>query len=114
VSPRLNKWLKSAISLGAGLAFPFAFAPTDWWLIAPVALLVLYLLIQKASPSQAGFLGWIFGLGYFGIGVSWIYHSLHLFGAAIAPLAAFLTLVFVLVMTVFPALTAWSWVLVDQ
>lgn len=110
MSPRAYKLLQSALALGAGLAFPYTFAPTDWWPIAPASLIVLYLLLQSVTPSRAGFIGWLFGLGYFGIGVSWVYHSLHLFGAAIAPLAAFLTLLFVLVMTVFPALTAWAWV----
>lgn len=73
-------------------------------------LFVFYALLQNATPKQALWLGWLFGLGYFGIGVHWVYYSLHLFGAAIAPLAALLTLLFVLVMTVFPSLTAYLWV----
>ena len=82
----------------------------QWWQVAVVSLLILYALIQRLSPRQATLIGWLFGLGYFGIGVHWIYHSLHLFGAAIAPLAAALTLVFVLVMTVFPAACCGLWV----
>lgn len=91
------------MSICSGLVLPLAFAPTHWWPLAFVCLAILYALIQSGSARQAGFIGWLFGLGYFGIGVHWIYFSLHLFGAAIAPLAALLTLVFVLVMTLFPA-----------
>ena len=94
----------------SGLILPLAFAPTEWWQAAIGSLVILYWLIQSLSARQAMLIGWLFGLGYFGIGVHWIYFSLHLFGAAIAPLAAALTLVFVLVMTVFPAACCGLWV----
>lgn len=105
----LPAWLAWTLAICSGLLLPLSFAPTEWWPLALVSLAVLYTLLQETTPRQALLLGWLFGLGYFGIGVHWIYFSLHLFGAAIAPLAALLTLVFVLVMTVFPAVTAWLW-----
>jgi len=105
----MPRWLYWVFALGSGLALPFAFSPTEWWLLAPLSIGTLYALLHRATPKQALFIGWLFGLGYFGIGVHWVYHSLHLFGAAIAPLAALLTLLFVLVMTVFPALTTYVW-----
>lgn len=105
--PRLFTLCLAAL---AGLALPFSFAPYEWWPLAPLSLAVLYFLIQAQTPRLAWFTGWVFGLGYFGFGVHWIYFSLHLFGAAIAPVAVLLTIAFVLVMTLFPALTAWAWV----
>ena len=105
----LPRWIASTLAVCSGLLLPLAFAPTHWWIAAIVALALLYALLQGASPRQALWLGWLFGLGYFGIGVHWVYFSLHLFGAAIVPLAAALTLAFVLVMTVFPALCCWLW-----
>lgn len=106
----LPPWLAWIVAICSGLVLPLSFAPTEWWQAAVVCLSILYLLIQTLSVRQAMLIGWLFGLGYFGIGVHWIYHSLHLFGAAIAPLAAALTLVFVLVMTVFPAVCCGLWV----
>lgn len=106
----LPSWLVSTLAVCSGLVLPLSFAPTQWWAVACGSIFVLYFLIQNASPRKALWLGWLFGLGYFGIGVHWIYFSLHLFGAAIAPLAALLTLVFVLVMTIFPAACAYLWV----
>ncbi|MDB4223015.1 apolipoprotein N-acyltransferase [Granulosicoccus sp.] len=105
----LPPWLVSILALCSGLLLPFSFAPTEWWLAACGSIFILYFLLLSANPRQALWIGWLFGLGYFGIGVQWIYYSLHLFGAAIAPLAALLTLVFVLVMTVFPAACAYLW-----
>ena len=98
------------IAFLAGVLLPFSFAPTEWWLIAPLSLAVFYSLLQARTPRQGLLIGWLFGLGYFGLGVSWVYHSVHLFGAAIAPLAAFITLLFVLVMTVFPTLVGWLFI----
>ncbi|MFK7997601.1 MAG: apolipoprotein N-acyltransferase [Granulosicoccus sp.] len=109
-TPVLSPWLAWIVAICSGLVLPLSFAPTQWWQVAVVSLSILYLLIQTLGVRQAMVIGWLFGLGYFGIGVHWIYHSLHLFGAAIAPLAAALTLVFVLVMTVFPALCCGLWV----
>ncbi len=108
-APVLPPWLAWTVAVCSGLVLPLSFAPTHWWQAAVVSLCILYALVQQSTVRQATFIGWLFGLGYFGIGVHWIYFSLHLFGAAIAPLAALLTLVFVLVMTVFPALCCGLW-----
>ncbi|NND90207.1 MAG: apolipoprotein N-acyltransferase, partial [Granulosicoccus sp.] len=105
----LPRWLAYTLAICSGLILPLSFAPTHWWALALLSVSILYALVQGASPRQSFWLGWLFGLGYFGIGVHWVYFSLHLFGAAIAPLAAALTLVFVLVMTLFPALCCWFW-----
>lgn len=105
----LPPWLVSILAICSGVLLSFSFAPTEWWLAGCGSIFVLYFLLQSAKPRQAFWIGWLFGLGYFGIGVHWIYYSLHLFGAAIAPLAVLLTLVFVLVMTVFPATCAYLW-----
>ncbi len=43
----------------------------------------------------------------FGVGVNWIYHSLHLFGQAIAPLALLGAAAFVAVMALYPSFFAW-------
>jgi len=111
---QLPAWLAWTLAICSGLLLPLSFAPSYLWWIAPLSIATLYGLIQHSRPAQAGFLGWLFGVGYFGIGVHWVYFSLHLFGAAIAPLAAFLTAVFVLVMTIFPAACAYLWVKVRR
>ncbi|MGZ5710525.1 MAG: apolipoprotein N-acyltransferase, partial [Burkholderiales bacterium] len=77
----------------------------------PLPLLTLTLLMwlwrASDSPKRAAILGWWFGLGYFLTGVSWVYVSLHTFGAMPAPLAAFFTLVFCAFLALFPAVTGY-------
>lgn len=106
----MPRWILCTLAVCAGMLLPLSFAPTEWWPLAILSLAALYALLQQATPRQALLLGCLFGLGYFGIGVHWVYFSLHLFGDAVAPLAALLTFVFILFMTVFPAVTALLWV----
>lgn len=101
--------------LCAGALMVFTFAPySTHWALVFVLLLVLYLSIQSLTPKQGFWAGWCFGFGYFGLCVNWVYNSIHLFGSATAPLAGAVTLLFVLVMTVFPALTVWVYLRLRQ
>jgi len=97
----------AVLSLVAGVALSFSFAPFELWWLAPVCIGCLYALIQPNAPKRAAFLGFLFGLGYFGVGVSWVYNSLHVFGGAALPVAIFLTALFVCVMALFPALVCY-------
>ena len=60
------------------------------------------------TQKQKGFLfGWLFGLGLFGSGASWVYVSINTYGNAPPPLAAALTLFFVAGLALFSALVFW-------
>jgi len=82
----------AALILGALL--PLAFSPFDLWPVAILSPAGLFLLWRGCDPRGGFWRGWLFGFGMWGTGVYWIYHSLHLFGDAIAPIAAVLTVVF--------------------
>ncbi len=96
----------SAFVLG-GLA-ALAFAPVGWFLLIFVSLAGLLHLIEQASPRRAFMLGWLFGLGLFGAGVSWIYISLHVYGGMPSWLAAFAVFLFCGILALYPALTTWA------
>ena len=66
----------------------------------PAVLLHLWL---KSSAKQAFWLGLLFGLGFFTVGDSWIYISVHSFGNATPFLAALLTGILILLMSCYPA-----------
>jgi len=72
----------------------------------PIFTLALLMRLWKAqtAPRRAGSVGFAFGLGLFLCGVSWVYVSLHDFGAMPAPLAACATLLFCVYLALFPAL----------
>lgn len=94
-------------SVLAGAATVLAFAPFG---LHPFALLTLALLIHlwmRGPPQRCALLGFAFGAGLFGAGVSWVYVSLHQFGGMAAPLAVFATLVFCALLALFPAVAGW-------
>ena len=95
-----------AFLLGA-LTVP-GFAP---FYLFPLPILTLALLMRlwlaQAAPRRAASVGFAFGLGLFLCGVSWVYVSLHDFGAMPAPLAAGATLLFCIYLALFPALAGY-------
>ncbi len=88
-----------------GAATVFGFAPFYLFPLPVFTLAALTLLWQRAPRCcAAALLGFCFGLGEFLAGVSWVYVSLHDFGAMPALLAAPLTLLFCVVLALYPAL----------
>ncbi len=100
-------WAARLLALAAGAAYPLGFAPFAWRPVPVFALAVLFWLWAGSGPRRAAGLGLFFGLGLFGVGTSWIYNSIHLFGEAVAPLAGAITLGFVAVMALYPALAGY-------
>jgi len=92
---------RGAISLCAGLLLPLAFAPVQLWPLAVLCPALLFLCWRGAAPRAAFRYGWLFGLGLFLAGVSWLHISINMFGgvniagafAATLLLVAFLALV---------------------
>ncbi len=90
-------------ALVAGILLALAFAPYALWPLAVVAPALLFRLWADCRRGRAFWRGWLFGLGLWGAGVYWIYASLHLFGAAVGPLAGVLTVLFVAGLALLPA-----------
>jgi len=63
-------------------------------------------------PAKRLFLhGWLFGNGYFGVGIYWTYNSLHDFGQAPPVVAILIAALLVVYLAIFPGfiLCAWQW-----
>ncbi len=88
----------------AGALLPFCFAPYDLWPLAFPAIFLLLHFTTYDSLLRSLAQGWSFGLGFFGVGVSWVYVSIHDHGGASIPLALSLTALFVAGIALFPAL----------
>jgi apolipoprotein N-acyltransferase len=97
-----------ALAALAGAATVAGFAPLYWFPLPVITLALQIMLWQRtAGRRDAALVGFAFGLGYFRVGVSWVYVSLHDFGAMPALLAAILTLLFCAILALYPAMTGW-------
>ena len=102
--PALHRTAERAIAAALGAATALGYAPLYLYLLPLFTFAGLFFLCQRASGARdAALLGFLFGLGWFIAGVSWVYVSLHTFGAMPAALAAAITLLFCAYLALFPA-----------
>jgi len=100
-----SQHLKGAAACVLGVAHAYAFAPwTLPWLQVAVLAALFWLACTVHSARAAAALGALFGLGWFGFGVWWVYISMHRYGGMPAPLSGLATLAFCAWLALFPAL----------
>ena len=95
------------IALLAGAALVLGYAPFGFASVAILSFFILIALLTQAPPRHALRRGFLFGIGLFGAGASWVVVSIHVFGKTPLPLAIFLTILLVAYLSLFPALFAW-------
>ncbi len=92
-------------ALLAGMLLPLSLAPFDFW-PAGVASVALYFALLNQGRVNPALLGYLYGVGAYGVGVNWVYVSIHEYGGALPPLSAGLVLLLVLWLACFPLLQA--------
>lgn len=103
-STKFNFRQREIIALIAGAILPLAFAPFSLYPVAFISFALLLFCWLETSPKRSFLLGALFGISYFGIGVSWIFVSLHIYGGASIFFAGLATVLFVLLFTLYPAI----------
>ncbi|MEJ2362015.1 MAG: apolipoprotein N-acyltransferase [Gammaproteobacteria bacterium] len=101
----------------SGALLPLAFAPVNWFFLAVFSPLLAFFSWHGVRPGVAARRGLLFGLGFFGVGVSWVYVAvadytpgitrLHLFGEAISPEGILVAGLFVALLSLFITLQAY-------
>jgi apolipoprotein N-acyltransferase len=104
---RPTTFMRLLLALVAGAIGPLSFSPFNMWLLGFVSVLGFYLSLKNASPETGALVGWCYGLGLFGVGASWIYVSISVYGNTGAFLAGLITALFVAAMALFFALQGW-------
>lgn len=107
MNPLRRTSVRLLLALAAGALHALAFAPWNQPGLQLLALAVLFALLARAPrPRTAAALGFAFGMGWFGAGVSWVYISMHVYGQMPAWIAAPATAAFCAYLALFPAAAA--------
>jgi len=97
---RLPGWAGVALAAVAGGAQALSFAPWEFWWLQVLSTAALVALVADVRPGTAALRGWAFGASWLGVGLWWLFISLHRYGnlpawlsvLAVALLAALLAL----------------------
>jgi len=95
--------MKYLLVLIAGGVNVLSYSPFEWWYALLPSFAILFFCWSNATSGQAFRLGFFFGLGQFGAGVSWVYVSIQTFGGMPPVLAAVCVVAFVFLLSFFPA-----------
>jgi len=93
----------------SGALITLSLAPFGIWPAGILSCALYAWLLSTCSAGRAAWRGWLFGLGLFGSGASWVYVSIHVHGYAPVPLAVALTALFCAGLALFHALFAWCY-----
>lgn len=87
--------IQALLALAGGASITLSLAPFNLWPLVLPGPALLYWLQRHQTPGAASWTGWLFGLGFWGAGTSWVYVSIERYGGAPPWLAGGLTLAFV-------------------
>lgn len=88
-------WLGALLAPLAGVFVPLTLAPYDIWPLGLLGVGLLALITLGRTGRQCLWLAFLFGMGMYGLGASWVFVSIHTFGNSPFALALLLTALFV-------------------
>jgi apolipoprotein N-acyltransferase len=98
-STHFNRW-HYLIAFLSGASLTLSFAPFEWRFIAIVAPAILFFLLHQANTYKHHLkLSYLFAVGMFGTGISWLFYSMYFFADAHFLLAGGFTLLFVVLIS---------------
>ncbi len=98
----------------AGLMVTLSLAPFGFWPAGIAAVFLLRALLEGQARRTILWRSWLFGVGLFGSGTSWVYVSIQEHGHASVALASFLIILFTLGLALFNLLAGWLYSLSNQ
>ena len=89
----------------AGALFPFSLAPLQCWPLGLISQAWLAWIVLN-NKQFGSWQGWLYGLGFFGVGLSWVYESIRTVGTA-PVLSVLMTVIFCAALALLFALQFW-------
>lgn len=97
----------AAAAAGALASVAFSVPAANWFLLVALALL-FGLSVQKGSKREGFFIGWLWGLAFFAIGLRWCYSSLHDHGQLASELAVSGVVLLAAFLALFTGIVTWA------
>lgn len=107
-------WRAALLSLAAGGMVTVSLAPFGFWPAGIMAALLLRALLEEQSRATILWRSWLFGVGLFGSGTSWVYVSIQEHGQASVPLASLLIILFTFGLALFNVIAGWLYSLTSR
>lgn len=99
--------MRAILAVVLGAVVTLSLAPWNYWPLGILSAGSLWVLWHKAKSTEVLRLGWCYGVGFFGAGISWVYVSIHEHGNASAGLAGFLTVLFCALLAILFVIMGW-------
>ena len=103
----MRKYRGLLLCFGCGLVMPLGFAPFGYYIVPVISVALLLWVWLNSSPGETFVGGYLFGLGMYGTGVSWLHISINLFGGMNLAGSYAITLLLVLYLALYPALAGY-------
>ena len=71
---------KYLLALFCGLLFPLGFAPFDYWPLTILSISLALYLASEGVERNTFLLGLFYGIGQWGLGISWVFVSIYYHG----------------------------------
>lgn len=104
----IHRLMRPLAAAFVGAFTTLAFAPYQFWPLAIISPLILLLLLHNRPAKDAALIGYCWGLGQFGMGISWVHISIDTFGGMPKIASVFLMLLLVGYLAVYSALFGWA------
>ena len=99
-----TSYFKYIVVFISGALLALAFSPVNFYLFAVLSPAVFFYFLLPTTTRQAAWLGWWFGMGFFGMGVSWGFIAIYVFGLSSIFVSTVLTLIGISIMAAYIAL----------
>lgn len=98
---------KNWLSLFAGLSLVFSYAPFSLWWLPFISISLWLTILRNSAPRTAIKHGFLFGLGWFASGISWVHVAIDQFGGLPLAISVLLMLLLCMYLAIFPALASY-------
>ncbi|VFP88170.1 Apolipoprotein N-acyltransferase [Candidatus Erwinia haradaeae] len=99
-----QQWVRLLLSLTSGAMGTLSFSPYNIWPAALISLFGLQILTLSRTIYQVSGIGFIWGVGLFGSGISWVYTSIASFSGMPCLINMLLVLFFIFYLSFYPLL----------